>query len=140
MQTATELNTKITRGHWHAVFAGFLGWTLDAFDFFVVIFLVDTLAGEFHVTKTKIILTITATLVIRPVGALILGLLADRLGRGAPLMPTNTIEYALRDRFGYQGALAGFEIMVILLLMTVTLMGTENMEKSFVTMGTADRG
>src|SRR5439155_10229352 len=46
--------------------------------------------------------------------------------------PTNTIEYALRDRFGYQEALAGFEMAVILLLMTVTLMGTENKGKSFV--------
>jgi SHS family lactate transporter-like MFS transporter len=54
--------------------------------------------------------------------------------------PTNTIEYALRDRFGYQWALAGFEISVILLLMTVTLMGTENKGKSFVTRGSSYRG
>ena len=38
----------ISRTSWHAVFAGFLGWTLDAFDFFVVIFMYDTLAAHFH--------------------------------------------------------------------------------------------
>ena len=72
--------------HWHAVTAGFLGWTLDAFDFFVVVFLVDRLATQFHVTKTEIVFTITATLAMRPVGAIIFGLLADRYGRRRPLM------------------------------------------------------
>src|SRR5579884_1746254 len=72
--------------HWHAVTAGFLGWTLDAFDFFVVVFLVDTLATEFGVSKAKLVLTITATLAMRPLGAIIFGLLADRYGRRRPLM------------------------------------------------------
>jgi SHS family lactate transporter-like MFS transporter len=71
---------------WHAVTAGFLGWTLDAFDFFVLVFLVDTLAAQFHVTKADIVWTITATLAMRPVGAVIFGLLADRYGRRRPLM------------------------------------------------------
>ena len=70
----------------HAVSASFLGWTLDAFDFFVLVFLVDTLAAAFHVTAAKIILTITATLALRPLGALLFGLLADRYGRRRPLM------------------------------------------------------
>ena len=71
---------------WHAVSAGFLGWTLDAFDFFVLVFLVDTLAKQFHVSAEKIIFTTTATLATRPLGALIFGLLADRYGRRKPLM------------------------------------------------------
>ena len=62
----------------HAVLAGFLGWTLDAFDFFVVVFLFDTLAQQFGVTKKEIVLTTTATLAMRPLGALIFGLLADQ--------------------------------------------------------------
>ena len=57
----------------HAVLAGFLGWTLDAFDFFVVVFLFDTLAHQFGVSKKEIVLTTTATLAMRPIGALLFG-------------------------------------------------------------------
>jgi MFS transporter, SHS family, lactate transporter len=71
---------------WHAMLAGFLGWTLDAFDFFVVVFLLDTLAAHFHVAKGEIVWTITATLAMRPVGALLFGMMADRYGRRRPLM------------------------------------------------------
>ena len=63
-----------------------MGWTLDAFDFFVVVFIVDILAARFHVPKSAIVWTITATLAMRPVGALIFGALADRYGRRGPLM------------------------------------------------------
>src|SRR3954469_8404486 len=70
----------------HAVAAGFLGWTLDAFDFFVVVFLMDTLAAEFHVPKAAIVGTLGFTLGMRPVGALVFGMLADRYGRRLPLM------------------------------------------------------
>jgi MFS transporter, SHS family, lactate transporter len=73
-------------GTYHAAIAGFLGWTLDAFDFFVVIFLIQTLAYQFNVSKKDIILTTTATLAMRPVGALLFGLLSDRYGRRIPLM------------------------------------------------------
>ena len=71
---------------WHAVAAGFLGWTLDAFDFFVVVFLFDVLAHQFRVSKADIILTVTGTLAMRPIGALIFGVLADRYGRRRLLM------------------------------------------------------
>jgi SHS family lactate transporter-like MFS transporter len=77
----------------HAMGAGFLGWTLDAFDFFVVIFLFDTLAAHFHVPKRDIVLSVTATLAMRPVGALIFGMMADRYGRRRPLM-VNVIYFA----------------------------------------------
>ena len=81
-------------GSYHAVLAGFLGWTLDAFDFFVVTFLFDTLAHQFGVSKKEIVLTTTATLAMRPVGALLFGLLADRYGRRVPLM-ANVIYFSL---------------------------------------------
>jgi SHS family lactate transporter-like MFS transporter len=81
-------------GHWHAVTAGFLGWTLDAFDFFVLVFLVDTLAEQFGVQKSDIVFTMTATLAMRPVGAVIFGLLADRYGRRGPLM-ANVIFFSI---------------------------------------------
>jgi len=79
---------------WHAVSASFLGWTLDAFDFFVAIFLVNTLATQFHVPASKIIFTTAATLAMRPVGAVIFGMLADRYGRRGPLM-ANVVFFSL---------------------------------------------
>ena len=79
---------------YHAVLAGFLGWTLDAFDFFIVVFLFDTLAHQFGVTKKEIVLTTTATLAMRPIGALLFGLLADRYGRRVPLM-ANVIYFSV---------------------------------------------
>ncbi len=69
-----------------AVSSGILGWILDAFDFFVLVFLVDVLANNFHVGKGDIVWTITITLAMRPVGALVLGSLADRYGRRRPLV------------------------------------------------------
>ena len=63
---------------WHACSAAFLGWTLDAFDFFVVIFLINTLAARFQVPAAAIIATTAWTLAMRPVGAVIFGMLADR--------------------------------------------------------------
>jgi SHS family lactate transporter-like MFS transporter len=69
-----------------AVASGILGWVLDAFDFFVIIFLFDTLASHLHVQKKAIVWTISITLAMRPVGALIFGALADRFGRKKPLI------------------------------------------------------
>src|SRR6201992_74171 len=69
-----------------AVSSGILGWILDAFDFFVLVFLVDVLANNFHVRKGDIVWSITITLAMRPVGAVILGSLADRYGRRRPLI------------------------------------------------------
>ncbi len=82
----TQLQSPKQTGARHAVLAGFLGWTLDAFDFFVVVFLYDTLAHQFGVTKKSIVFTVTATLAMRPFGALLFGLLSDRYGRRIPLM------------------------------------------------------
>ena len=74
------------KGRGYAVSAGILGWTLDAFDFFVVVFLVDVLAAHFQVGKSSIVLSLGATLAMRPVGALLFGTLADRYGRRKPLI------------------------------------------------------
>src|SRR5438445_611631 len=73
-------------GHRAALFAGFLGWTLDAFDFFLVVVTLTAIAKEFHRTDKEIALSIAITLGFRPVGAFIFGLLADRYGRRLPLM------------------------------------------------------
>jgi SHS family lactate transporter-like MFS transporter len=73
-------------GRGHAVVAGFLGWTLDAFDFFVVVMTLTAIAKEFGRSDAAIAFSITLTLAFRPVGAFIFGLLADRYGRRLPLM------------------------------------------------------
>jgi len=72
--------------HRPAVVAGFLGWMLDAFDFFVVVMTLTAIAREFHRSDAEIAASITVTLLFRPVGAFIFGLLADRYGRRLPLM------------------------------------------------------
>ena len=84
----------MANGNRHALAAGFLGWTLDAFDFFVLIFLYDQIVEHFHVAKKEVVFTVTLTLLFRPLGALLFGLLADRYGRRIPLM-ANVIFYAL---------------------------------------------
>lgn len=73
-------------GAGHALAAAFLGWTLDAFDFFVLVFVVPAIAKEFHRSVADVAFTITATLMMRPVGALLFGWMADRWGRRVPLM------------------------------------------------------
>jgi MFS transporter, SHS family, lactate transporter len=91
---AKAISASGNKGQIHAVLAGFLGWTLDAFDFFIVVFLFDTLARQFGVSKKDIVLTTTVTLAMRPVGALLFGLLADRFGRRIPLM-ANVIYFSI---------------------------------------------
>jgi MFS transporter, SHS family, lactate transporter len=73
-------------GHRAAVFASFLGWTLDAFDFFLVSFALSAIATDFGVAIKAVALSITITMMFRPVGAIIFGLMADRYGRRIPLM------------------------------------------------------
>ena len=66
--------------------ACFLGWSLDAFDFFILIFCVSALATQFQAKVSAITEAIFLTLAMRPVGALLFGLMADRFGRRPTLM------------------------------------------------------
>jgi SHS family lactate transporter-like MFS transporter len=78
----------------HAVLAGFLGWTLDAFDFFIVAFVLAPIAKEFGTSIPALALTITASLATRWIGAIAFGLLADRYGRRIPLI-VNILYFSL---------------------------------------------
>jgi MFS transporter, SHS family, lactate transporter len=69
----------------NALAAGFLGWTLDAFDFFVLTYVLGPVAHNFRLSIPDIALTLTASLAMRPVGAFIFGLMADRYGRRLPM-------------------------------------------------------
>ena len=69
----------------NALAAGFLGWTLDAFDFFVLTFVLGPVAKDFQVSIPDVALTLAASLVTRPVGAVIFGLMADHYGRRLPM-------------------------------------------------------
>lgn len=74
------------RDAWAALLAGFLGWTLDAFDFFLVVVCLTAIGKEFHQSDKAVALSLTLTLAFRPVGAFLFGLLADRYGRRLPLI------------------------------------------------------
>jgi len=82
------------RNQRNAVLAGFLGWTLDALDFFILTLVIDDIAKSFGRTRPAIAVTLTVTLMMRPLGAIIFGIMADRLGRRLPLM-INVIFYAV---------------------------------------------
>jgi SHS family lactate transporter-like MFS transporter len=76
----------VTRDQRNTFVASFLGWTLDAFDYFLVIVVLSHIADSFGATILQLSIAITLTLVLRPVGALIFGWFADRYGRRVPLM------------------------------------------------------
>jgi SHS family lactate transporter-like MFS transporter len=74
------------RNQRNALIASFLGWSLGAFDFFVVVMVLTEIAKDFSRSNADIALTLSVTLAFRPVGAFLFGLMADRYGRRVPLM------------------------------------------------------
>src|SRR3954451_16987052 len=80
MQTA-ETNDRLTGADRRAVTAAFLGWTMDAFDYFVVVLVYADVAKDFGVSLTYMAFLTTVTLLMRPVGTVLFGLWADRAGR-----------------------------------------------------------
>src|ERR1041384_2703517 len=82
----TPVSAEQRSDYTNALIACFLGWTLDAFDFFVVVFTLAAIAKDFSTSIPSVAATIAVTLAFRPLGALIFGLIADRYGRRLPLM------------------------------------------------------
>ncbi|MEI7037760.1 MFS transporter [Fulvimonas yonginensis] len=78
----------------HTVLASFLGWTLDAFDYFLLTFVIVGVANEFGVEKADVTLALLLTLAARPLGALIFGRLADRYGR-RPILMLDVVLFSL---------------------------------------------
>jgi MFS transporter, SHS family, lactate transporter len=83
---AWRLFRSLDRDQRNTFIACFLGWSLDAFDFFLLTFVIGPLGHEFHRSDAQIAYAITLTLAMRPIGAFIFGLLGDRFGRRIPLM------------------------------------------------------
>ena len=95
----------------NAVMAGFLGWTFDAFDFFVLTFLIADIGKAFGKSRPEVALTLTLTLAMRPVGALIFGIMADRFGRRLPMM-INIVFYAFAS--AASGLAPNFTVFLLL--------------------------
>ncbi|HEU0096988.1 MAG TPA: MFS transporter, partial [Rhizomicrobium sp.] len=99
---AFEALSGWTRGQKNVVAASYLGWTLDAFDFFVLTFVMADVARQFDVKLPAIALAVTLTLAVRPLGAFLFGRLADDYGRRKILI-LNILLYSL---FGFATAFA----------------------------------
>ncbi|NKY89180.1 MFS transporter [Nocardia veterana] len=113
---------RLTPDQRNSFIAAQLGWTMDAFDFFLVVFVYADIAATFDMPKSDVAFITTATLIMRPVGALLFGLWADRVGRRIPLM----VDVAFYSVVGFLCAFApNFTVLLILRLLYGIGMGGE---------------
>ena len=95
----------------NAFLAAYLGWTLDAFDFFILVFVIPDVAKEFKVEKTAVTYAIFLTLAFRPVGAFLFGWLGDRYGRRIPLL-VDVVFYSVMELLsGFAPTLTAFLVL-----------------------------
>lgn len=122
LHDADVTTQRLTSDQKNSFLAAFLGWTMDAFDYFLVVVVYADIAKTFHHTKTEVAFLTTATLAMRPVGALLFGLWADRVGRRVPLM----VDVTFYSTVGFLCAFApNFTVLVILRLLYGIGMGGE---------------
>jgi SHS family lactate transporter-like MFS transporter len=95
----------------HVVAASFLGWTLDAFDFFLLVFVLKDIADEFHTDVTEATVAILLTLAMRPVGAFLFGRAADRWGRRPTLMVDVIFYSAIEFASGFAPSLTALLVL-----------------------------
>jgi SHS family lactate transporter-like MFS transporter len=117
-----ELARSLTPVQRRTFVAAFLGWTLDAFDFFLVTFIIVDISKEFHQTRVSVLGAITLTLMLRPLGALLFGLLGDRYGRRGPLM-INIVLYSVLELLS--GFAPNFTVLLALRALYGIAMGGE---------------
>ena len=106
----------------HVVAASFLGWSLDAFDFFLLVFVLKDIAAEFHTDISNVTLAILLTLAMRPVGAFIFGRAADRWGRRPTLMVDILLYSVLEFASGFAPSLI---VLIVLRALYGVAMGGE---------------
>lgn len=111
-----------TREQWHVVVASFLGWTLDAFDYFLLVFVLKDIAAEFHTQIEDVTIAILLTLAMRPVGAFIFGRAADHWGRRPTLMVNVLLYSALEFLSGFSPNLT---VLIVLRALYGVAMGGE---------------
>jgi SHS family lactate transporter-like MFS transporter len=111
-----------TREQKHVVAASFLGWSLDAFDFFLLVFVLKDIAAEFEVDITYVTLALLLTLAMRPVGAFLFGRAADRWGRRPTLMVNILLYSILEFASGFAPSLT---VLIILRALYGVAMGGE---------------
>jgi SHS family lactate transporter-like MFS transporter len=111
-----------TREQKHVVAASFLGWSLDAFDFFLLVFVLKDIAAEFHTEIESVTYAILLTLAMRPVGAFIFGRAADRWGRRPTLMINILLYSALEFASGFSPNLT---VLIVLRALYGIAMGGE---------------
>jgi MFS transporter, SHS family, lactate transporter len=85
---------QLTGPQRHTFMAAFLGWTMDSLDFFLLIFCVKAIAGEFHTEPSAVLGAVFLTQAFRPVGAVLFGMLADRYGR-RPVLMVNILSFSV---------------------------------------------
>jgi MFS transporter, SHS family, lactate transporter len=106
----------------HVVVASFLGWTLDAFDFFLLVFVLKDIAAEFHTDIADVTIALFLTLAMRPIGAFIFGRAADRWGRRPTLMVNILLYSILEFASGFAPSLT---VLIILRALYGVAMGGE---------------
>ena len=87
---------SLTATQRHAFAACFLGWSLDAFDYFILVFCVSAIATDFRVAVSAVAEALVLTLAFRPLGALLFGWMADRVGR-RPTLIVNILAYSVLE-------------------------------------------
>ncbi len=106
-----ETNMQSRAQQYHVVLACFLGWTIDAFDFFIMIFVIGDIAREFGASITTISWAITLTLGLRVIGSLLFGRFADKYGRKPALIANVLIFSALEVASGFAPTLTVFLVL-----------------------------
>jgi SHS family lactate transporter-like MFS transporter len=101
----------LTPNQRNAVLASFLGWTLDAFDFFIIVFVLKDIAKEFKVDIPSVTATLFITLAMRPLGAFLFGIMADRFGRRPTLMLNITFYSVVEFLSGFAPSLTALLIL-----------------------------